>query len=92
MRCSAASADRRALVAFGVQPRLQQQSGNGHQHRHKQIHVRGEVQQAMPEGRQNAQRIQVGLGVVAQKLGVPEEESGLGVMPGIPARQRQNTA
>ena len=47
---------------------IEQQRGEGHQHRHKQVHVRGEVQDAMAEGGQNAQRREVGLGVVAQKL------------------------
>ena len=63
-----------------------------HQHRHKEIHVRGEMQNAMPEGRQNAQRRKRGLGVVAQELGIAEEKAGLRVVVGVPRRQRQNAA
>jgi hypothetical protein len=92
MRRSDRNADRRPLVPFGVQPGLQQQGRKHHQHRHKQVHVRGQVQHAMAEGGQNAQRIERGLRVVAQKLGIAEEEAGLGIVPAVPAGQRQHAA
>ena len=63
-------------MALGIGPRVEQQRGDGHQHRHKEVHVRGEMQDAVAEGGQDAQRLEFGLGVVAQKLGIAEEEAG----------------
>ena len=51
--------------------------------------MRGEVEEAMAKGGQNAQRGQGWLGVVAQELGIAEEEAGLGVVVGVPGGQRQ---
>jgi hypothetical protein len=87
MRICAAGASFARSWPSRVGPRAQQQRGKGHQHRHKKIHVRGQVQNAMPECRQNAQRRQRGLSVVAQVLGIAEEKSGFGVVIRIPAGQ-----
>ena len=81
-----------AVVALGVGAGIEQQRGEGHQHRHKQVHVRGEVQDAMAEGGQDAQGRERGLGVVAQKFRIAEEKAGFGVVIGVPSRQRQNAA
>ena len=84
--------DRGANVACGVAAGIEQQRGRGHEHRHKEIHVRGEVQDAMPEGGEDAQRRERRLGVMAQELGIAEEEAGFGVVVGVPRGQWENAA
>ena len=54
--------------------------------------MRGQVQHAMAEGRQNPQRIERGLRVVAQILRIAEEEAGLRIVPARTSRQRQHAA
>jgi len=82
--------ERRPVVSLGIDTRVQQQCGQGHHHRHKKIHVRRQVQDAMPERRQNSQRCQRRLRVVAQKPRIAEEKPGLRVVVCIPCGQRHN--
>ena len=79
------------ILIVGVRgARIEQQSGDGDPDRHKEVHVRGEMQDAIAEGGRDAQGLEIGLGVVAQELGIAEEEAGLGVVVGVPGGQRQH--
>ncbi len=90
MRNSDRTVEPGALVAFDVSTRVEQERSEGREHRHKEVHVRSKVQDAMTEGCENAQGRERRLGVVAQILGIPEEETGSGVVIGIPGGQRDD--
>ncbi len=73
-------------VFIDVCVRREQQRGGGHQHRHKKIHVRGQMEEAVREGGQKAQRREIGLRVVAQKFRIAEDEALFEVVVRVPAR------
>ena len=54
------------------------------------VHVRREVEEAMPEAEEDAVGAEVGGGVVAEVLGVAEDVAGAGVVVGVPDDERQD--
>ncbi len=55
-----------------------EQGGDGADDRDEHVHVRREVEEAMPEAEGDAVGVEVGGGVVAEELGVAEDEAGAG--------------
>jgi hypothetical protein len=64
--------------------------GDRADHRNVEVHVQGEVYDAMPEAEQDARGGEVGGGVVAEELGIAEEEAGCVKMVGVPERERDD--
>ena len=83
---------RRPLLPIRILARVKQKRRTGQQHRHKHVHVRRQVQNAVPKRRHNPQWLQIGLRVVAQKLRIAEQKPRLPVVKRIPATQRQHAA
>ncbi len=69
-------------------PQGQQEHRPQHaQHGHEHVHMRGELQDAMRQGQQDAQRRERGGRVVTQEFRIAQEIPGAVAIVGIPAQQ-----
>ena len=66
-----------------------EEGGEGADRRDPEIHVDGEVDEAVVEAEEDAKRGEVGGGVVAEELGIAEDEAGLVAVVGVPGNERQ---
>ena len=67
-----------------------EEDGDGADDRHEHVHVRRQVQEAMPEAEGDAVGVEVGGGVVAEELGVAEDEAGAVIVIGVPGGERED--
>src|SRR6185437_3512952 len=58
--------------------------------RDEHVHVRRQMQEAVPQAEGDAVEAEVRGGVVAQELGVAEDESGAMVVVGVPGHERRD--
>ena len=68
-----------ALVATGMKS-----DGDGADDRDEHVHVRRQMEEAMPETEGDAVGVEVGGGVVAEEFGVAEDEAGVVAVVGVP--------
>ena len=64
--------------------------GGGREHGDEQVHVHGEVQGAMPQAERHARGIEVGGCVVAEELGIAEDEAGAVKVIRVPGDEGKN--